>query len=386
MDEKFAVALSEKDQKDAIKEISLRIKSIFPKTIKYILLFFTPHYKSAGFFETIDLTLKPQMILGIQAPLLIFDDRVIEKGVIGCCLNKPETILKEIFINNDEPQNIEQSLRIALQKFRHDKQFIFSFLSSQINPAAHLKGLTRTFGNAFNIYGAGFTKKYAEKNYQIFNKTVTEGSLNVVGKGLEITSIKIDGFLPLGKPFMITRVIKDQNVIMEINKKPAIDFYKNYFEEKFDILKNNNLFGLYPLGIKQGKETHLINVIKCLEDGSLLCVGEVKENVYAHLMLLHPQSLFQSLENKLTNLKNDGEGLIFMVNSLPRKKILQEYAQQEIYAINQILKDKFKIIGIYSDYSFFSDKEIRKINIETGHLLITVWKWIWFFQSPCLPF
>lgn len=374
MDEKFAVALSEKDQKEAIKEISLRIKSIFPKTIKYILLFFTPHYKSANFFETIDLTLKPQMILGIQAPLLIFEDRIIEKGIIGCCLNKSETILKEIFINNDEPQNIEQSLRAAMQKFRHDKQFIFSFLSNQINPAAHLKGLTRTFGSAFNICGAGFTKKYAEKNYQVFNKTVAEGSLNILGKGLEIRSIKIDGFLPLGKPFMITRVIKDQNVIMEINKKPAIDFYKNYFEEKFDILKNNNLFGLYPLGIKQGKETHLINVIKCLEDGSLLCVGEVKENAYAHLMLLHSQSLFQSLENKLAGLKNAGEGLIFMVNSLPRKKILQEYAQQEIYAINRILKDKFKIIGIYSDYSFFSDKEIRKINVETGHLLITVWK------------
>lgn len=374
MDEKFAVALSEKDQKEAIKEISLRIKSIFPKTIKYILLFFTPHYKPANFFETIDLTLKPLMIIGIQAPLLIFEDRIIEKGIIGCCLNKSETILKEIFINNDEPQNIEQSLRTAMQKFHHDKQFIFSFFSNQINPADHLKGLTRTFGSAANIHGAGFTKKYAEKNYQLFNKTVVEGSLNILGKGLEIDSIKIDGFLPLGKPFMITRVIKDRNVIMEINKKPAIDFYKNYFEEKFDILKNNNLFGLYPLGIKQGKETHLINVIKCLEDGSLLCVGEVKENVYAHLMLLHPQSLFQSLESKLADFKNNGEGLIFMVNSLSRKRILQEYAQQEIYAINQILKDKFKIIGIYSDYSFFSDKEIRRINIETGHLLITAWK------------
>ncbi|UCD15211.1 MAG: FIST C-terminal domain-containing protein, partial [Candidatus Omnitrophota bacterium] len=342
--------------------------------IKYILIFFTPQYKPSPLFKTIDFTLNPQMVLGIQAPLLIFKDRIIEKGVIACCINKKEAFLKEIFLKKYEPQDIESALRKALQKFGREKQFLFSALPPQCSPSNYLRGLTLSLGKAFNALGAGFTKRYASKNYQIINKVVDEGLLNIIGSGVKLTFLKVGGFFPIGKPFTITRVISDRNIIMEINGEPAINIYKNYLEEKFDTFQRNHLFPLYPLGIKEGGETYLVNIRECLEDGSLVCMGEVKKNTQGHLMLFHPSSLMRSLKDCLAPLKNIGGGLIFMINSLPRKKILRDAAAEEIKTVHNLLGNKFKLFGIYADYSFFPDKELRKSIMETSNLLITLWE------------
>jgi hypothetical protein len=57
-----------------------------------------------------------------------------------------------------------------------------------------------------------------------------------------------------------------------------------------------------------------------------------------------------------------------------RKKVLREYAYEESRAIKQILGDKFKIVGVYADYSFFSEAERREISLEAGNILMALWK------------
>jgi hypothetical protein len=161
---------------------------------------------------------------------------------------------------------------------------------------------------------------------------------------------------------------------MEINGKPAINIYKNYLEDKFDTFIKNYLFSLYPLGIYYNNTIHLVNVIECLKDGSLACIGNLKENVQGHIMFFHSQALFDELKKKLEIIKSHGEGLVFMVNSMLRKKVLREYAYEESRIIKQLLGDKFKIVGIYADYSFFSEPERREINLEAGNILMTLWK------------
>ncbi|MCK9572769.1 MAG: hypothetical protein M0R20_00005, partial [Candidatus Omnitrophica bacterium] len=84
--------------------------------------------------------------------------------------------------------------------------------------------------------------------------------------------------------------------------------------------------------------------------------------------------LLDELKKKLEIIKSHGEGLVFMVNSMLRKKILREYAYEESRIIKQLLGDKFKIVGIYADYSFFSEPERREINLEAGNILMTLWK------------
>jgi hypothetical protein len=249
-----------------------------------------------------------------------------------------------------------------------------SLLSHNISYNNYSRGLELAAGKSLNIFGAGFTRKYGSKNYQLVNNHAGEGLVSLIGSGVQIQSAFLSGFIPVGKPFTITKISSRRNVILEIDSKPAINLYKNYFEEKFDTFSKNFLFSLYPLGLYSEEGTRMIHVSECLDDGSLVCVGGIKEKTQGHLMIFNSQALFDSLKNKLETIKSGGEGFIFMINSLVRKRILKDYAHEEIRLIKQFLGDRFKILGIYADYSFFSEADTREINLETAHILMTVLK------------
>jgi hypothetical protein len=369
MEEKFAIALSEKAADEAPREVSLKIKAVYPKVIRHLLVFFTPQYQPLSILNSIHFTLKPQLLIGAQTPFLIFENRIIERGVVACCINKQEADLKELFIKNDEPQNIESSLRMGLKYFPREKQSIISLVSPQFNVLNYMRGIELSLGKSSEVFGAGYIKKYFSKNHQIVADQIEEGLVNIIVTGIETDCLQISGFMPLGAPFTITKAMSKTGIIMEINGQPAINIYKHYLGNKFDAFIKNYLFPLYPLGIKEGNTTHLVSVIEHLQDGSLACVGQIKENTEAHIMILQPSYIIDSLEESLMPLKDNEEGLVFIINSMTRKKILKEHAQEEISYIQESLGDKFKIFGIYSDYAFFPDKETRQIQLTAGNLI-----------------
>lgn len=373
-EENFAIALSEKESEEAVKEISLKIKPVFPLGIKCLLVLFTPHYSPALISKTLNFTLKPHLLFGVQAPLLIFDGRIIEKGLIACCINKKDAALKELLVADTHLHSMENSLRHFHKSFHKNKRFIFSFLSHHTDPSAYLHSIELTLGNVFTVFGMGHTKKFSAKNYRLLNHSLTEETVTLGGEGIDIEFLRSSGFVPLGKPFALSKVIRKSRVIMEINGQPALSIYRHYLNEKFDLFKSNRLFTLYPLGIRT-KDTHrLIQVLDYLEDGSLLCSGEFQQNDLAQIMLFHPPSFFKTLPEKISSLGKDHGGIALIVNSLLRKKILKEYAEEELQTIKHSLGSAFKMVGLYGDYCLFPDVETKKPIIEAGTLTLTLWQ------------
>ena len=372
--ETFAIAFSEREQAEAIKEISSKIKLIFPKKIDYLIILFTPDYNPKNLLRTIGLTLKPKKILGLQSPFLIFEGRVVSKGVVACCVNKDGLILHEAFSKGSDSQEIESFLTSSFKKLKRKNFSFFSFVSSRVNPAAYVRGMRMSLGKFFELLGAGFTKQYSSYNSQIINNDLGDGLVSIALKGLKIRSLRLGGYVPLGKPFTITKTTTNRDIIMEIDNQPAINIYQHYLQEKFTTFVKNHLFSFYPLGISTNGSLRLINIVDCLEDGSLICVGEVREKDYGHIMFLDSTLFIKNLEDKLSALRNNGQALTFIINSLTRKKTLGEGAKREIAAIKETLGDKSKVIGLYADYSFFSDKEKGDVDIEIGNLLITMWE------------
>jgi hypothetical protein len=374
MEKIFVTAASEKNGEEAVKEVSLKIKAVFPRAAKHILVFYTPHYQPLTILKTIQYTLKPDFLTGVEAPALIFEDNIIEKGIVACCINNEKAFLKNTLIKNTSSADIELAMRKALHDFAGEKHFVFSFIPPHFNYSQAISGLKIALGKNFNMSGAGYVKKYAPRTFNIIDKTVDEGMLNILGRGLDVESYKISGFMPLGKPFTITKVLARSNVITEINNQPAINIYKKYLEEKFDAFKKNRLFPIYPLRVMEEGKARLVSVLDSLEDGSLVCMEEVKENCRANLTILHPPSLFEKLEYELEPLKNSTGGLLFITNSFIRKKILKDNAQEELRLINKHLGQSFKIIGIYSDYCFCPSYETGEVGIENGPLLLSAWR------------
>lgn len=372
--EDFTIALSQREREEAIKEVSLKVKLVFPKNINYLLVLFTPHYNPAGIIEGIHLTLKPKKIIGLQSPFLIFQDKIIEKGVVACCINKQGVTSKAVVLKSEQTHEIETLLRLFFQRPQHEECFLLSLLAPGLNPYDYLNGVRFSLGTAFPIFGIGYISQHTSHIYQIIDDTVNDGSASVAMEGLNIHTTKIEGYTPLGKPFVITKALPEKGIIMEINGQPAIRLYRHYLQEKFDTFIKNNLFTFYPLGIKsEGTFSHL-QVIRYLEDGSLLCVGEVKEKAYGHIMTLDESLAIDSIHNKLSLFDYTSEGLVFIINSLARKRILKSGAPEEVAIIRQKLHKNLQIMGVFCDYALSPDRERGAIAMDTNNMLLTLWQ------------
>ncbi len=371
--EEFAIAFSDKDGEEAIKEVSLKIKRMLPKKIEYLMLLFTPDYAPSQILHTINFTLKPNRLFCLQAPCLIFEDKSLQKGVVACCINKKGLFSREAYLEPKSPEEIESFFHTTFKNIRKRDYLFLSFLSPSINPTSYLSGIKFSLGEVFNLLGVGYMKKFAQQNYQIIGSKVSEGLTSIALRGIQMHFLKLGGYVPLGKPFKITKFVAQRNLIVEINGKPAANIYRHYVEEKFTSFMKKNLFSLYPLGIKKNDSLQLINIIECLQDGSLVYTGELKEVSEAQIMFLDTTSLFNNIKEKLPSFQNKGQGLVFMVNSLFRKRILKDLADEEIKCIKQALGNDTRIVGLYSDYCLCATQEKSCIDFETGNLILTLW-------------
>ena len=371
-EKKFAIALSEKGNEDAAKEISLKIKSVFAHSVKYVLLFYTPHYQAHSIAKTLQFTLNPEGLFGITSPLLIFEGRLIEKGIIACCINKKEAQLKGAVLK-EKSGALSSWLGNTVKEFGSKKNNLLSLFSGQGQRLECLRELNSALAQGLDVLGAGYIKKGTATYLQIAN-TASPGDLNIISKGLNINNFRLEGYLALGKPFTITKVVGKSEIIAEINNEPAINIYRHYLEEKFEIFKNKRLFLYYPLGTEKNKKTRLISIRDYLEDGSLICTGTVKEGDNAQILLLQADSFLESLKKELNTIGKSSEGVAFMINSLVRKKILTPVAaEEELRWVRKYLSEQFSFFGIYADYSFLADRKNKEIEIEAASSLMTLW-------------
>ena len=368
----FEVALSEKNNEEALKDVSLKIKSTFPKKINTVFVLFTHHYNPQNVLKTLKLTMNPATLLGAQAPLLIFQDRIIEKGVIAWCINKEGASLKGIPAS-PQPKKLEAQLRQIQKEIITKNPLLFSLFSSRADRLYYRRNIERSFGKSVPIYGAGYIKRVGTETPFIIDSSLAKESLIVAIKGLEIEPFHLNGFLPLGKPFTITNTIGQREVIVEINHQPAINIYKQYLQDKFTPFSENRLYPFYPLKIQGENTEHLISVIDALDDGSLICIGNANEKDKAHLMISHPPTLLKSIKDCAQSIQNNGEGIIFVINSLLRKKIFSGYASEEIKTIKKYFGANRHVIGIYSGCSLSPNKYLLGTDIESANTLITLW-------------
>ena len=371
--EDFTIALSERERESAIKEVCLKIKSEFPRETNHIFLLFTPHYNPTNIIKTLALTLKPKKVIGLQAPALIFENRIIDKGIIGCCINKAGINSKEIIIKSNQPQEIESLMRLELQSHHNANRFILSLLAPQLNPQIYLQSLYVALGRSLPLLGIGYSNPYASFAHQIINNTIINASSNIVLDNIETDFVQIDGYVPIGKPFSITKASSERSIISEINNQPAVSLYKHYCQTKFEVFKKNHLFSLYPLGIITDGLRQLVRVTDILEDGSLVCTGEIKENTSGNIMLIDQSLATEALLKKIQPFEDLSDSLFFVVDSLSRKKILKNSAQAEISLLRESLGGKNNIIGVFADYALAPDKERGYITMDTSGLIVSSW-------------
>ncbi|MBI4156053.1 MAG: FIST C-terminal domain-containing protein [Candidatus Zambryskibacteria bacterium] len=227
------------------------------------------------------------------------------------------------------------------------------------NGADIVRGVLDSLGEHFPVVGGASGDDFAfKKTYQYVNDKVYSGA--VVGLGL-VGNFKMGigvkhGWIPVGEPATVTK--SAGSVIHEINGKPAIRIYEDYFgEEEAKVLRTETLAKLaitYPLGMKVvGSDELLIrDPITVDEHGSITCAAEIPEGSEIRLMVGSRNEAIQvartAAKSALEQLGGSAPKAIIIFNCIARQKLFGDKSGDEIKAIQEIIGPQVPLIGFYT--------------------------------------
>ncbi|MEK7099392.1 MAG: FIST N-terminal domain-containing protein [Patescibacteria group bacterium] len=229
------------------------------------------------------------------------------------------------------------------------------------NGADIVRGVADVLGAHFPIVGGAAGDDFMfEKTYEYHNDGVVSGAVMGVGlAGTATIGIGVrHGWVPIGMPMKVTRA--EGAVLHELDGKPAISIYEDYFGAKAEELRKEALARLaitYPLGLKipEYPEEYLIrDPITVNKDGSITCAAEIPEGSEVRLMIGSKEKAIDAAQDAARHLMKDFEiaktkpSFLLIFNCIAREKLFAQKAGDEIHAIMEIVGHDVPMLGFYT--------------------------------------
>ncbi|MCX5701243.1 MAG: FIST C-terminal domain-containing protein [Candidatus Omnitrophica bacterium] len=357
-------ASSAQDYIKAVKEAVEKARAnIANENIDFALVFSTEKFNHPLVLQTITGLLGPIPVLGANSRAVISTVASLKHGlvIILFCLSK------NMHFNIAGVDNITTDSLTAgeilgeklLRGFTNVRR-IFSIIftnADTLNSQNLILGLQERVGKSFPLAGGSIINRGEQKNNSLSLNQVAmnDGAWGIIwGEKLNFSIVTKHGWQPIGKPRQITKA--SGNTVIEIDNRPAVNLYKEYFAQDTAELENNleRLRTFYPLGISTGekKEFLLRSILSIGPDGSLEFLGDVPEGSMVRLMIGSKEACLASTQEAAgATIKNMGRNKIkfaMVLNSLSRFSLLGRMANQEVKIIKNILGDDIPFAGIYT--------------------------------------
>ncbi len=226
------------------------------------------------------------------------------------------------------------------------------------NGADIVRGVQESLGEHFPVVGGAAGDDFEfKKTYQYLNDKVYSGV--IIGLGL-VGDFKIGigvkhGWIPIGIPKTVTK--SAGSVLHELDGKPAIEIYDDYFGDAAAELRTETLAKLaitYPLGIKtEGSEEMLIrDPITVDEHGSITCAAEIPEGSEVQLMIGSREEAVkvakEAAGKAMEQLGGAKPEAVVIFNCIARNKLFGDRGGEEITAIQEAIGSEVPLIGFYT--------------------------------------
>lgn len=222
----------------------------------------------------------------------------------------------------------------------------------KINGSQLVSGLSECLGSGISLTGglAGdgtrFSETWIYSQGQFKSGVVT--ALGLYGPDVKIKSGVQGGWEIFGPRRRVTR--SKDNVVFEIDQKPALDLYKLYLGDQAENLPSSGL--LYPLLIYPESDTNSKTVRTILgideDKKSLIFAGDIPEGSYAQLMMSSRSGLIEGASQASIDLKAIDDGVCLSVSCVGRRLVLAARAEEELESVIQSLPEKTPVVGFYS--------------------------------------
>ncbi|MCU0651417.1 MAG: FIST C-terminal domain-containing protein [Candidatus Omnitrophica bacterium] len=327
--------------------------------------------------KTISANLGDIPLIGCSGLAIICNQGIYKNGIIIMLLS----FSKEAFFTTSCVKEIKnkgslaageelgEKLLYGFQDVRRDLGIIFSAGPLEDSPGFIL-GLQERLGKSFPLIGGCASDNFAfKKTFIYFNREQLLDAVAAVilGGKLNFGIGTKHGWKPLGKPRQVTRAAA--NTVYEIDNKPAVNIYEEYFALDLSGLKKElkRISILYPIGIYlSGEEEYLLrNLVSVHDDGSLIFQDAIPKGAQIRLMIGTKDSCLlatrQALEEVQNGLFGRKANFALVFDSVSRYILLGRKAEQELKIAREMLGADTQIIGLYT---FGEQAPLRAVNYQ----------------------
>lgn len=226
------------------------------------------------------------------------------------------------------------------------------------NGSETVAGALSVLGENFPLVGGAAGDDFQFKQtFQYWNGQVYSGAVAGLGMTgpLKFGIGVRHGWAPIGLPMKVTR--SEGSILHEVDGKPAISIYEDYFGSYADELRADTLAKLaitYPLGIRDPEsDDYLIrDPLSVNEQGAITCAAAVPEGAEIRLMIGSKKEAIEMARiaagQALQALQGAPVRGLIVFNCIARKKLFGEDAGDEIRAIQDVIGHDVPLIGFYT--------------------------------------
>ncbi len=255
--------------------------------------------------------------------------------------------------NENNSRKIGNSLTCGLEKENLKHIFVLSE-GLNINGSKLVEGFRMNIGIDVPITGglAGDGSRFKETlivndGYAKSNQIV----LAAIYGDIKTSCASFGGWDMFGMERIVTR--SKDNILYEMDEKPALDLYREYLGEKSSELPASGL--LFPLSvrIKETNQTFVRTLLGINEkEKSLIFAGDVPENAYCRLMKANTNNLIDGARKAALTakelMKTEKTDLAILISCVGRRLILKKRVDEQIGVVRGIVGKNTVITGFYS--------------------------------------
>lgn len=309
-------------------------------------------------------------------------DNSISVAILKFHDTEVKSVKKEINHSN-ESENAGECISKSLNQ--PDLKGIFVLSDGlNVNGSELVKGLNTIEDKSIVITGglSGDGKAF-KKTWVIFNGEILSNHIvafGLYGKKIKIGHASRGGWSAFGPERLITR--SNNNVLYELDERPALELYKEYLGEKSAGLPATGL--LYPLAIRKDSidKEPLVRTILSVDElsQSLTFAGDIPQGYYAQLMRLNYDKLITSASEAgtvafnmiLKTYSNSNLPILSIaISCVGRRLLLGERTEEEVESMSEIFSSKTQQIGFYS-YGEISPYTTGDCNLHNQTMTVTI--------------
>jgi len=306
----------------------------------------------------IDKLFSKSVIIGASTSGEIFENEVLDDTIVISISKFQSTKLQHLScntINNDT--SYSDGVGIAKKLYKDELKGIFILSDGlKTNGSKLTQGISSVLKSLIVVSGglAGDKDRF-EKTWVIENGNLKEFTICAVGfygDNIHFEAASKGGWNTLGLSRTVTK--SKDNILYELDDKPALQIYKRYLGEKAKELPASGL--LFPLELKENvdsEESKVRTVLSVDESSqSITFAGDIPQNSKVTLMKANFNRLVAGAEKSAESLNlssyNNEPLLCVAVSCVGRKLLLKSRIDEEIEAVKDVLPENTNLIGFYS--------------------------------------